>query len=109
MLFRSAAGTLTVPPSTIARFRASTANGGAGGQAFGVFSEIVEGNVTPSGTTGIASLGWDVSSSEDAAAGHFELRVSSTSTIEYDWSIDAGGSTFDVSTYGWIDHRGRLS
>jgi hypothetical protein len=107
--------TLTVPPSTIARFRAAMANGTGGtnlnDQSI-VFSEIVEGNVTPTITTGIASL----STSEPASAGltsgagHFELRVSATSQIEWDGSANGatGGGTFDISTFGWIDHRRRL-
>jgi hypothetical protein len=71
-----------------------------------VFSEIVEGNVTPAITTGIASLGyWDLATG--ASAGHFELRVSSTSTIEHDADVAVGN--FDISTFGWIDMRGRFS
>jgi hypothetical protein len=40
-----------------------------------------------------------------ASAGHFELRVSATSTIEHDAQVGSG--TFDISTYGWIDFRRR--
>jgi hypothetical protein len=84
-----------------------------------VFSEIAEGNVTPAAATGIASLiAW---ASEDGsganfddrshAAGHFELLASASSQIEWDCAGDGGtGVTegdIDISTFGWIDHRGR--
>jgi hypothetical protein len=102
----AAAVTLTAPPSSIARFRATNQCTTATNTTFHtVFSEIVEGNVTPAGTTGIASLGGlDLAAT---MAGHFELRVSSTSTIEHD--SDGATTTFDISTYGWIDHRRRMS
>ena len=102
----AAAVTLTVPPSSIARFRAVNQCTTATNTTFHtVFSEIAEGSVTPAGSTGIASLG-----GEDLAAshaGHFELRVSSTSTIEHD--SDGATTTFDISTFGFIDHRRRMS
>jgi len=104
----AAAVTLTVPPNSIARFRAClTGNTAVNGITVTVFSEIVEGNVTPADTTGIASIG-----SGDfaiAGAGHFELRVSATSTIEHDSSTATGTAAFDISTFGFIDHRRRLS
>lgn len=114
----AAAATLTAPPSSIARFRAACSCTAmtAAGETVIVFSEIPEGNVTPASTTGIASLimkeGDGTGTANDSSdAGHFELRVSSTSTIEWDAVIAAGsaGETFDISTYGWIDRRGRLS
>lgn len=102
----AAAVTLTAPPNSRARFRAacvSTTSVNAVGTI--VFSEIVEGNVTPALGTGIASLAlMDMAA---ANAGHFELRVSSTSQIEHD--SDNAVATFDISTYGWIDLRCRLS
>lgn len=98
--------TLTVPPNAIARFRAClTGNTAVNGITVTVFSEIVEGNVTPADTTGIASIG-----SGDfavAGAGHFELRVNASSQIEHDSSTTTGSATFDISTFGWIDSRGR--
>ena len=105
----AAAVTLTVPPNAIARFRASAVSSTSANSAWGiVFSEIVEGNVTPAGTTGILSLG-----GQDQATwqgGHFELRVSSTSTIEHDSVMPSASTpTFDISTYGWIDHRESMS
>jgi len=113
----AAAVTLTAPPSAIARFRATlecTAMNTAT-RTILVFSEIVEGNVTPAVTTGIASLvlgtGHSTATNNDsAAAGHFELRVNASSQIEWDAAIAAGsvGEVFDISTYGWIDDRGRL-
>lgn len=116
----AAAVALTVPPSTIARFRASLQSN-AGGTTVAddsivlVFSEIPEGNVTPALSTGIASLAMSASAVNVAieSAGHFELLVSSTSTIEHDSAITGfgGGSTntFDISTFGFIDTRERLS
>jgi hypothetical protein len=99
---------LTVPPKAIARFRASAVSNTSVNAAWGmVFLEVVEGAVTPAGTTGILSLG-----GHDFAAwhaGHFELRVSSTSTIEHDGSTTTGAPTFSISTYGWIDHREKMS
>lgn len=102
----AAAGTLTVPPNTIARFRAATVGTtSVNANSAVVFSEIVEGDVTPAITTGIASLGYgDIATAP--TAGHFELRVSSTSTIEYDSSVAV--SSFDISTFGYIDRRCRL-
>jgi hypothetical protein len=99
--------TLTAPPNSIARFRATAdMSTSVNANSAIVFSEIVEENVTPAIGTGIASLGyWDLATG--ASAGHFELRVSSTSTIEHDASVAVGA--FDISTFGFIDHRCRLS
>lgn len=99
--------TLTVPPNTIARFRAAVESTTAVNANAGiVFSEVAEGNVTPAITTGIASLGqWDLATG--ASAGHFELRVNASSQIEHDAQVGAG--TFDISTFGWVDHRRKLS
>lgn len=110
--------TLTVPPNSIARFRATcliTALTAAAVTGI-VFSEIVEGNVTPSLTTGILSLAMSEgdgtgTANDSGDAGHFELRANSSSQIEWDGIVGAGsaGEVFDVSTFGWIDGRGRLS
>lgn len=97
---------LTAPPDTIARFRAgATTNASINASECIVFSEIAEGNVTPDDTTGICSLG--LSDIIGCVAAHFELRVSSSSQIEHDGSATTGSPTFDISTYGWIDCRGR--
>src|SRR3990167_7106216 len=102
----AAAVTLTAPPNSVARFRAgATSTTSVNTTNATVFSEIVEGDVTPTETTGIASLG--VCDVAGADAGHFELRVSATSTIEHD--SDGTTYTVDISTYGWIDARGRHS
>ena len=112
----AAAVTLTAPPNSIVRFRAAMTAGSGGTNLVDqtiVFSEIVEGNVTPTVATGIASMtGGEFSAGVlSVFAGHFELMVSSSSQIEHDSSANAqtGGGTFDISTYGWIDHRLRLS
>lgn len=104
--------TLTVPPSTRARFRATADNSAAlaGVVLALVFSEIPEGNVAPAVGTGICSLAIEAyADNKGNAAGHFDLRVSSTSTIEWDSTSAAANFTLSVSTYGWMDQRGRLS
>ena len=100
----AAAVTVTAPPSSRVRFRAAIESTTSVNSNTGmVFSEIVEGNVTPALTTGILSLGqWDLATG--ASATTMELRVSATSTIEFDCAVATG--TFDVSTFGWIDDRG---
>jgi hypothetical protein len=104
----AAAFTVTVPPSCIGRFRgAITGNTSVNGAVVTVFSELVEGNVTPSGSTGIATVG--AGDFAIVGAGHFELRVSSSSQIEHDSSTATGSAEVDVSTFGWIDHRRRFS
>lgn len=104
----AAAVTVTVPPSCVGRFRiTATSNASVNGPIVTVISEIVEGNVTPADTTGIGTIGYlDITG---ATAGHFELRVSATSTIEHDSSAATGSPTFDISTFGWIDARRQLS
>jgi hypothetical protein len=109
--------TLTVPPSSIARFRATTdvTALNVGLVLMTVFSEVAEGNVTPSELTGIGSIGSSGQNSTAATndwgdGGHFELRVDASSQIEHDTAVGTGGAgTFDISTFGWIDRRGRLS
>ncbi len=98
--------TLTAPPNSIARFRATTTSSAAVNTTnITVFSELVEGNVTPNDATGIGSIGaCDVAGAD---GGHFELRVDGSSQIEHD--SDGTTYTFDISTYGWIDHRRRMS
>jgi hypothetical protein len=102
----AAAVTVTVPPSCVGRFRiASDSNTDNAVNQVTVFSEIVEGNVTPSDTTGISSIGvHDIAGSQ---ASHMELRVSSTSQIEHDSSHTT--NVVDISTFGWIDGRRRTS
>jgi len=102
----AAAVTLTAPPNSIARFRATMqCTTSTNAAVVTVFSEIVENNVTPAASTGIASLGgMDLAAN---TAGHFELRVSSASTIEHD--SDHTSTTIDISTFGFIDRRCRLS
>lgn len=107
--------TLTVPPSTIARFRGSLFFAALNAASIKtVLSEIVEGNVAPQGTTGIVSL--NVSNIGDTAgfyaqqAGHFELRANASSQIEHDSDLTGGteDESLVISTFGWIDHRERL-
>lgn len=102
----AAAVTLTAPPNSIARFRATTTSTTSVNTTnITVFSEIVEGNVTPDDTAGIGSIGaCDIAG---AAGGHFELRVDASSQIEHD--SDGASYTFDISTFGWIDSRLRDS
>lgn len=101
--------TLTVPPETIARFRATVTTNASinAGEAI-VFKEIVEDTTAPDDTTGVGSLG--LSDIVGAAAGHFELRVDASSQIEHDTSAATGSPTFDISTFGWIDdYRGQAT
>lgn len=101
----AAAITVTVPPNAIGRFRITSISSTSVNTAnVTVISEIVEGNVTPDSATGIGTIGYvDI---VGADASHFELRVSSTSTIEHDSNAATGSPTFDISTFGWIDDRG---
>ena len=102
----AAAITVMAPPSSIARLRIGTTSSTATNTTNAtIFSEIVEGNVTPTETTGIVSIGSNDIAGADG--GHIELRVSTTSTIEHD--SDGTTYTVDVSSYGWVDMRGRLS
>jgi hypothetical protein len=98
--------TVLVPPNAIGRFRISSdSNTDNAVNQVTIFSEIVEADVTPSDTTGLASIGChDIAG---AQAGHIELRVSATSQIEHDSSHTA--NVIDVSTFGWIDNRRRMS
>lgn len=98
--------TLTVPPNSIARFRASATTNASinAGEAI-VFKEISEDTTAPDDATGVASLG--LSDIVGAAAAHFELRADGSSQIEHDTSAATGSPTFDISTYGWIDSRRR--
>lgn len=100
--------TLTAPPNSIARCRAACLGNTSVNAANGiVFSEIVETDTAPTTTNGFLSIG----AGDFAIMGsvHMEIRVSSTSTIR-DRAITATGSmAYDISTFGWIDHRLRLS
>lgn len=102
--------TLTVPPNTIARFRAAiVVNTTTVGNSGVLFAEVVE-TSTPDDLTGLLSLGnLDAAAAAGAIAGHFELRVNSSSQITYDSEATTGSPTFDISTFGWIDHRRRLA
>jgi len=108
------ARTLSAPPSSIVRFRAgiNTSSGSVGDGIVVVFSEIVEGGILPAVTTGISSLAFEIGGANfGTTAGQFaDLRLSATSTIETDDQLTGTPTmTVDISTYGWIDTRGRLS
>lgn len=99
---------VTAPPYSIARMRvAITGNTSVNGAVVAVISELVEGTVTPSGSTGIATVG----AGDFAIVGacHIEMRVSSSSFLRHDSSTATGNAELDVSTFGWVDHRLRLS
>lgn len=99
---------LTAPPNSIARFRATaTTNASINAGEVVCFSEAAEGNKAPDDATGLGSLG--LSDIVGASAGHFELRVDASSQIEHDTSAATGSPTFDISTFGWIDHRRKMS
>lgn len=100
--------TLTVPPSCIARFRAAClGNTSINAENGVVFSELVETDIAPTNTNGFLSIG--AGDFAIIGAGHVELRVNSSSQIR-DRAITATGSmAYDISTFGWIDGRLRLS
>lgn len=98
---------LTVPPNTIALFRAAnttTATTNATGTV--VFNETVEAEQAPDHAVGHGSLG--VADVIGTDAGHFALRVNASSQIRHD-AVTTAAHTMDVSTYGWIDRRRRLA
>jgi hypothetical protein len=98
--------TLTAPPSSIARFRASCLGNTSVNAANAiVFSELVETDTAPTTSNGFNSIGSGDFAIQGAA--HIELRVNSSSQIR-DRAITATGSmAYDISTFGWIDDRGR--
>ena len=100
--------TLTVPPSSIARFRAAClGNTSVNGENAVVFSELTEADTAPTNTNGFASIG--AGDFAIIGAGHIMLRANSSSQIR-DRAITATGSmAYDISTHGWVDNRGRLS
>jgi len=104
----STSRTITAPPSSIARMRASClGNTSVNAANAVVFRELVETDTAPTTTNGYNSIG----SGDFAVQGacHLDLRVNSSSQIA-DRAITATGSmAYDISTYGWIDHRRRLS
>jgi hypothetical protein len=97
--------TLTVPPNTIALFRAGTTGTTSGTAGSAVFHEIVEATAAPDAAVGMASIGY--ADAAVHAGGHFALRVNASSQFRHD-STTTTGVTLDTSTYGWIDHRRRL-
>jgi hypothetical protein len=103
----AASRTLTVPPSTIARLRVSAlGNTNVNAANAVVFSELVETDTAPTTSNGFNSIG--AGDFAIIGAGHIELRVDGSSQIR-DRSITATGSmAYDISTFGWIDRRGRL-
>lgn len=100
--------TITVPPRSIARLRVACLGNTSvnAGNAI-VFRELVETDTAPTTSNGFNSIG-----SGDFAvigAGHIELRVDASSQIA-DRAITATGSmAYDISTFGWIDHRRKFS
>lgn len=100
--------TLTAPPNTIARFRAAClGNTNVNAANAVVISELVEADTAPTTTNGFASIG----AGDFAIMGsvHGELRVDASSQVS-DRAITATGSmAYDISTFGWIDRRLRLS
>lgn len=100
--------TLTAPPGSIARFRATTTwNTSVNAALVVAFKEVdAEDGTAPNDTTGLGSLGFaDIAG---GSAGHFELRVNASSQIEHDADAATGSPTFDTSIFGWIDDRRRF-
>lgn len=100
--------TVSAPPNSIARMRVATlgnTNVNAGNAI--VFSELVETDTAPTTSNGFNSIG--AGDFAVIGAGHIELRVNASSQIR-DRAITATGSmAYDISTFGWIDHRRRFS
>lgn len=96
---------LTVPPNSIARFRAgidSTTTTNA--NAAMLIRENVETGANPDDLAGVASLGYaDLATWYDA--GWFELRTNASSQITHDAEVAQGN--LDISTFGWYDGRRR--
>jgi hypothetical protein len=99
--------TLTVPPSTLARFRAGClGNAGVGAANAVAFSQLSETDTAPTTANGFVSIG--MGATVAVGASHIELWVNSSSQIR-DRSITATGPmTYAISTYGWQDSRRRL-
>lgn len=100
------AAALTVPPNSIARFRAGAdGNTSVNANSAVLFKETVETGANPALGSGVASLGY-MDLATCAAGGHFELRTNGSSQITHDSEVAQG--TLDVSTFGWIDRRRRM-
>ncbi len=104
----AASCTLKAPPNSLARFRASClGNTSINAANAVVFSELAEADTAPTTTNGFNSIG-----SGDFAiqgAGHFEVRVDSSSQIRVRSITATGSMAYDISTYGWVDHRMKMS
>lgn len=102
-----AAVTLTVPPNSIAKFRAGAdMSTSVNANSALVFREMAEADTAPALGTGNISLGyWDLATG--ASGGHFWVRADGSSQIRHDADVAVGA--FDISTYGWIDERRRTS
>jgi hypothetical protein len=97
---------LTVPPNSIARFRASAdGNTTVNANSAVLFKENVETGANPALASGQASLGYfDLATC--AAGGWFELRVNASSQITHDSEV--AQANLDISTFGWYDGRRKL-
>src|SRR3990167_1257168 len=104
--------TLTVPPSTIALFRACNSGNSSNISVTTVFYGAGVSALTPGTAGGVASLyNAFIDDTTDGnrwarGVGQFAMRVSSSSQITHDSDFAQG--TFDISTLGWTDTRGRL-
>lgn len=98
--------TLTVPPNTRARFRATVdGNTTVNANSAVIFYEITGTDVAPVLASGQGSLGYmDLATCADA--GHFELLVNGSSQIRHDSEV--AQANLDISTFGWIDRRRRV-
>lgn len=97
----SSSKTLSVPPSTRARFRAYGSNASAWSI---LLRPLTETDAAPNTATGLVSL---AGAAGEGDAGHFEMPVNASSQIGA--RASAASTTINIATSGWIDTRGRLN
>lgn len=104
----AASRVLTAPPLSIARLRVSAlGNTSINAANAVVVTELAETDTAPSTANGQNTMG--AGDFAVIGAGHIELRLNSASEVR-DRSITATGNmAYVIRTFGWIDHRGRLS
>jgi hypothetical protein len=101
--------TLTVPPSTVALFRATMEAVDTAGGATVVIQPTTETNAGPSenAVPGFSLLNPTEAGTTMGAGGHFEIPVNASSQIAIRASTN--NVDFNIMTRGWRDLRGRLN
>jgi hypothetical protein len=93
--------TLTVPPSTIAKFRAFTTHASS---ASGLLITSPQ-ETSPVWNSPVGSVSIIMPASTNNAAGQFAIQTNSSSQINA--LAPFATTTIQISTYGWTDRRGR--